>query len=63
MSFFSFTKLEGKTGCAWGGWYQWEWGEGKEMVKEGEYGAKYCVHVYVKRKMIPVETILGMGGD
>jgi hypothetical protein len=24
---------------------------------------KYCVHMYVSGKMIPAETIPGMGGD
>jgi hypothetical protein len=32
-----------------------------ERVQEGKYGA-YCVHMYVNVKMIPVETIPGMGG-
>jgi hypothetical protein len=31
------------------------------MVKEGEIWCKYWVHMYVNRKMIPVETISGMG--
>jgi hypothetical protein len=50
MSFFSLFFLiqnqtqQGNTGAAWkevgiGSWYQWEGGEDREMVKEGEYGA------------------------
>jgi hypothetical protein len=31
------------------------------MMKEGEYGAKYCVPTYVKEKT--VETVPGMGGE
>jgi hypothetical protein len=30
-------------------------------VSEGEY-CKYFVHIYVKGKRIPAETIWGMGG-
>jgi hypothetical protein len=30
---------------------------------EGECGAKKCVHMYVYAKMIPVETILGIGEE
>jgi hypothetical protein len=29
----------GRTGPAWGDWYQWAVGRDGEMVKEGEYGA------------------------
>jgi hypothetical protein len=36
---YRIRKQEGRTGPAWGGWYQWEEEEGREMVKEGEYGA------------------------
>jgi hypothetical protein len=32
------------------------------MVKEGEYGAKYHVYMYVNGKMLSVETISGSGG-
>jgi hypothetical protein len=30
---------QGKTGPAWGGWYQWQGGWGIQMEKKGEYGA------------------------
>jgi hypothetical protein len=41
MSFCFFTKTEqeGKTGPAWDFCYQWDWGSGEEMGKEGEYNA------------------------
>jgi hypothetical protein len=41
--------------------YQWERKVGWEMVKEGEYWYKSCVCMYVNGKIIPVETIPGMG--
>jgi hypothetical protein len=34
--------------------------QGKEIGKSIWY--KHCVHMYVNVKMIPVETIPGMGG-
>jgi hypothetical protein len=36
-------------------------GRWEEVVKEGEYGAKYCVHTYINGKMVSVETTPGMG--
>jgi hypothetical protein len=39
-------------------------GKGREQGKKvgGWIRCKYCVHIYVNVKMIPVETILGMRG-
>jgi hypothetical protein len=37
-------------------------GRDEERAWEGEYGAN-TVHMYVNGKMIPVETIPGIGGD
>jgi hypothetical protein len=37
-------------------------GGGGERVWEGEYRAKYCVHMYVNGKMTPVEMIQEMEG-
>jgi hypothetical protein len=58
MTFFSFTKLENSRveqilleGVGTSG--RWE---GEERVSEGEY-CKYFVHIYVKGKRIPAETI------
>jgi hypothetical protein len=49
-------KQEGKTDPVWG--LVPVEGEGyKERVWEHEYGANTCVHMYVKGKMSPVETI------
>jgi hypothetical protein len=59
--FFSFTKW--RTGgqnrsC------QWEGGGSGKKGMGGWIWYKYCVHMYVNGKMIPVETIPGMGkGD
>jgi hypothetical protein len=36
---YNIGEQQGGTGPAWGGWYQWEAGGGREMVKNGEYGA------------------------
>jgi hypothetical protein len=39
-------------------------GGGRRWGKDarGRIWCKYCVHMYVNGKMIPVETVLGMGG-
>jgi hypothetical protein len=39
-----------------GGVRRWRSGKGQQIW------CKYCVHMYVNGKMIPVETIPGMGG-
>jgi hypothetical protein len=63
MSFFFFFLLQNRrmggeqNRSFLGGWYQWEGGKGVG----GRIWCKYCVHMYVNTKMIPVETILGMG--
>jgi hypothetical protein len=36
-------------------------GGGRKRGYKGEYCAKKSVHMYIKAKMIPVETILGIG--
>jgi hypothetical protein len=50
---------EGGTGPAWGGngWHQWG---GRKDVRRWVW-CKYCVHMHINRKMIPIETIQGMG--
>jgi hypothetical protein len=35
---YKIGEKEGKTGPAWGDWYQWEGEKKREMVKKGEYG-------------------------
>jgi hypothetical protein len=40
------------------GWYQCE---EEEDIKKGCRRVKYCVYMYINRKMRPVETIPGMG--
>jgi hypothetical protein len=60
--FFFFYKIgeqEGRTGPVWRDWYQWEGGGSGERVWEGEFSAD-CAHI--NGKIIPVETISGMGG-
>jgi hypothetical protein len=40
--------------------------EGEEVVGRwvvGRIWSKQCIHIYVNAKMIPVETVLGMGGE
>jgi hypothetical protein len=44
-----------------GWWYQWEEGGGGKDVEEWKL-CKYFVQVYINRKMIPFETIPGIGG-
>jgi hypothetical protein len=39
------------------------WGEVKEKVKEGDYGAFFLVFVYENRKMKPVEIVLRRGKE
>jgi hypothetical protein len=36
---YKIREQEGKTGPAWGDWYQFEGGRGGEMVKVDEYSA------------------------
>jgi hypothetical protein len=59
MSFFFFYKIgeqEGKTGPAGGGrLVPVSAGGGGERVQEGEW-CKFCVHLYVNRKMASVKT-------
>jgi hypothetical protein len=43
-----------------GGWYQWEGGDGGEGCRRVNMVQILCTHVH-NVKMIPVETILGMG--
>jgi hypothetical protein len=66
MSFSPLHKIKEQkdgTGPAGGGekekWYQWE-EEGK--LWEGEYNANTVHTRYINGKMIPVQTIPGMGG-
>jgi hypothetical protein len=40
LSFFFYIRRTGRWNRSWMGWYQWEGRGGREMVKEGEYGAK-----------------------
>jgi hypothetical protein len=55
--FLSFTKQKGRTGPALGvGNREREEGVG------GRISCRYCVYIYVNRKIIPVETIPGMQG-
>jgi hypothetical protein len=61
MSFFFFYKIEeqeGRIGPAWG-WGLISLGEGRMWEKDvgGWIWCKYYVHMYVNRKMIPVETV------
>jgi hypothetical protein len=37
--------------------------EGGERVWEDEYGKNNWVHMYIKRKVVSVETISGMRGE
>jgi hypothetical protein len=46
-----------RTGPAWGNWFQWGRGEGGERAWEHNY----YVHMYVNGKMVPFETIPGIG--
>jgi hypothetical protein len=36
-------------------------GESGERLQEGKLCCKYCIHMYINGKMIPVETVPGMG--
>jgi hypothetical protein len=64
-SFFSYVKLENRRAeqvCPW-----WRGllpvGEGRRWgnAEARQICCKYCVYMYIKRKMIPVETIPGIG--
>jgi hypothetical protein len=63
LSLFSFSykirEQEGERGPAWGSKYLWERG-GKGVG--GRIWCKYFIHIYVIEKLIPFETISGMGG-
>jgi hypothetical protein len=64
FSLFSSTKLreqEGRTGPAQGGGLVTS--ERGEVAGKGGRRVKYCVHMCVNAKMIPVETIPGVGGE
>jgi hypothetical protein len=66
MSFFSFTKSENRRveQVLPGGGRLVALGVGRMWGKDmgGLILCKYCVHMYINGKMIPVETIPGMGG-
>jgi hypothetical protein len=44
------------------GWYQWEEGGGSRRVQKDKMVQKKYTHV-CKCKLIPAETISGMGGE
>jgi hypothetical protein len=44
-------------------WYQWEWGGGGEKAWEGKYSSNTLHTCIVNGKMIPDETVPGMGGE
>jgi hypothetical protein len=57
--YFSFTKLQGGRGPVWGSCFQW-WGNVEKDCRRVNIVHILCTHV-CKWKMIPVETIPGIG--